>query len=448
MADGAGIENVRGGPWPMVELDATLTRDVQRHLSAASDCCFFCGSAGHFAVDCPQKAQAASPKPHARASDGATGSSPQPLSRPPLPPSARCGSPHPQSKQQASPARADLSSAKPGAPCPSLDRATDGWVGPAARGRPPLSPCRSTWPPPCPRTPPVSGRSLPCPSPATRAALVLDAPGSPTRKRPKGQQACTRLLPRSLAPQFNATSPSAAPAAAPVPHPQQRTCPLPPGSPGSPLLLCPPGPPLTPFHVRPCAALLPSASPTNSASIHHLQAPHTGPGSCAEPPKAGRHRSPALHHPHPAPSHPQPAGLLLLPRACTTQGHVPSLPAPALACPALHTPSTTHASSKQPGDAAAAPNHPGLPMYSTRAACALDACCARDGAPLCSLGTSAVLTGTMLAGALPASLALAAPCLACPGSAAGSQSSQEAAEVAAVEQLEAELLGVDQYDNA
>jgi len=53
-----GVDNVRGGPWPMCDL-GLWRNEIERQLSAASDKCFYCQSTSHFANECTHKKNAA-----------------------------------------------------------------------------------------------------------------------------------------------------------------------------------------------------------------------------------------------------------------------------------------------------------------------------------------------------------------------------------------------------
>ena len=47
-----GIDNVRGGSYCTEYLSSEQRRLLQREIWGASDCCFRCGTKGHFARDC------------------------------------------------------------------------------------------------------------------------------------------------------------------------------------------------------------------------------------------------------------------------------------------------------------------------------------------------------------------------------------------------------------
>jgi cellular nucleic acid-binding protein len=48
-----GIDKVRGGSYPQVELTMEQRNALQRELNGANDTCFKCGSIGHWANNCP-----------------------------------------------------------------------------------------------------------------------------------------------------------------------------------------------------------------------------------------------------------------------------------------------------------------------------------------------------------------------------------------------------------
>jgi predicted GIY-YIG superfamily endonuclease len=50
-----GINNVRGGAYVSVQLDAVQEEALTRELRGATDCCTTCGRAGHFAARCYAK---------------------------------------------------------------------------------------------------------------------------------------------------------------------------------------------------------------------------------------------------------------------------------------------------------------------------------------------------------------------------------------------------------
>jgi predicted GIY-YIG superfamily endonuclease len=52
-----GIENVRGGSYTMVELDAATKSVLEREIRGNTDKCFKCGDSGHFAKGCSKKSE-------------------------------------------------------------------------------------------------------------------------------------------------------------------------------------------------------------------------------------------------------------------------------------------------------------------------------------------------------------------------------------------------------
>jgi hypothetical protein len=48
-----GMDNVRGGSYCQIELDATTRQFLQRELRGANDQCFGCGGKDHFIANCP-----------------------------------------------------------------------------------------------------------------------------------------------------------------------------------------------------------------------------------------------------------------------------------------------------------------------------------------------------------------------------------------------------------
>ena len=50
-----GIDNVRGGGWSKIRLDAKELEKIQGRISAATDRCFICHQPGHFASGCPDR---------------------------------------------------------------------------------------------------------------------------------------------------------------------------------------------------------------------------------------------------------------------------------------------------------------------------------------------------------------------------------------------------------
>ena len=52
-----GIGNVRGGTYSQVTLDDQTIDMLTKELRGSTDCCFNCGSADHFIVNCPNKSK-------------------------------------------------------------------------------------------------------------------------------------------------------------------------------------------------------------------------------------------------------------------------------------------------------------------------------------------------------------------------------------------------------
>ncbi|KAF5838432.1 hypothetical protein DUNSADRAFT_2900 [Dunaliella salina] len=153
-----GVDNVRGGPWPMCDL-GLWRNEIDRQLGSASDKCFYCHSTSHFASECTHKRNAAG-KPAAALEQLCMPPSPQ--ARPPTP----CTPPPPRFES-----------------CPSV---------------PPLQPSSFS---PAIRTPDLGLKS---------AAHPWRRPDSPTKKRPRCRLA-DRLQPELLADQFSGFSLARAP---------------------------------------------------------------------------------------------------------------------------------------------------------------------------------------------------------------------------------------------
>ena len=51
--DKYGIDNVRGGSYTSIKLDATTKKHLEKSSNSTNDRCFKCGKEGHFAIECP-----------------------------------------------------------------------------------------------------------------------------------------------------------------------------------------------------------------------------------------------------------------------------------------------------------------------------------------------------------------------------------------------------------
>ena len=50
-----GIENVRGGSYSQINLDASQVDSLRRELKSASNLCYGCGKGGHYVKECPDR---------------------------------------------------------------------------------------------------------------------------------------------------------------------------------------------------------------------------------------------------------------------------------------------------------------------------------------------------------------------------------------------------------